>query len=340
VIEFKDYFQGKTILVTGGTGSIGSEIVRQLIQYNPRQIRVYSRDEYKQFDMQNNLEVPTGARVSYLLGDVRDKERLFMATEGVDIIFHTAALKHVPYCEYNPFEAIKTNVLGAQNIAEAGRQYNVDNVIAISTDKAASPISTMGATKLLAEKIILNAQNYEGNRKTKYSAVRFGNVLGSRGSVVPLFIDQILKKKEITITDPEMTRFIMSIPEAVKLVFNALLLSRGKDLFILKMPVVKLIDFARVLIDTVSEKYNYDKKSIDIKIIGKRYGEKTYELLFSEEESEYIYENNKMFCMIDSETGKIPKGFNKSKKKSYNSNSLPTLNKLEIKKMILEYINK
>lgn len=339
MIEFEKYFNGKTILVTGGTGSIGSEIVRQLLKYKPKQIRVYSRDEFKQFNLQNELNnLPIGF-ISYLIGDVRDKERLMMACEGVDIIFHAAALKHVPFCEYNPFEAVKTNVLGTQNVAECARNQNVENVVAISTDKAASPINTMGATKLLAEKIILNAQNYVGYRKTKYTVVRFGNVLGSRGSVVPLFIEQIKKYKEITLTDPQMTRFLISIPQAVNLVFKACVISKGKDLFILKMPVVNLLDLAEVMIDILSKKYGYKNGQIKVKIIGKRKGEKKYEILISEEESNYIYENGDMFCLTDEDIRYIPNGFHESRIKIYRSSDLSVMSKEKIHDCLTEFIN-
>lgn len=338
MIEFKEYFQGKTILVTGGTGSIGSEIVRQLLKYKPRQIRIYSRDEFKQFNLQNEfVNLPIGL-ISYLIGDVRDKERLMMACEGVDIIFHAAALKHVPFCEYNPFEAVKTNVFGTQNIAECAREQNVENVVAISTDKAASPINTMGATKLLAEKIILNAQNYVGDRKTKYTVVRFGNVFGSRGSVVPLFIDQIKKRKEITLTDPEMTRFLISIPQAVNLVFKACIISKGKDLFILKMPVVNLLELAEVMIDVFSKQYDFKKEDVKIKITGKRKSEKKYELLISEEESDYIYENGDMFCLTDEDNQYVPEGFKESKIKIYRSSDIPLMSKEKIRDYITEFI--
>jgi len=184
----KNEFKGKRILVTGGTGSIGSMIVKKLLEYNPKQVRVFSRDETKQFELAQTLNA--GIKVNFLIGDVRDKERLNMAMENIDIVFHAAALKHVDSCERNPFEAVKTNVQGTQNIIDCAFENKVDKVIGISTDKATDPANVMGCTKLLAEKIMLATYFYKGNRKTKFCFVRFGNVLGSRGSVVPLFIRQ------------------------------------------------------------------------------------------------------------------------------------------------------
>ncbi|MCX6163724.1 MAG: polysaccharide biosynthesis protein [Ignavibacteriae bacterium] len=338
--DFKKLFEGKKILVTGGTGSIGSEIVKQLLDFNPKQIRVFSRDEYKQFNLQNELEsLKKFPLLTFLIGDVRDKERLIMAMEGIDICFHTAALKHVRYCEYNPFEAVKTNVFGTQNIVDTARMYNIEKLIGISTDKAASPVNTMGATKLLSEKLIISAEEYKGKRKTNFTSVRFGNVIGSRGSVIPLFINQIIKQKEITITDPEMTRFLMSIPQAANLVFKAAMYSNGGELFILKMPVVMVIDIAEVLIEIISEIKGFKKNEVKIKKIGSRRGEKTYELLLSEEESFDIYENEEMFCLKTLSYTDVPSGFKKVDIKSYKSSDFDIMDRKELKKELIKFVN-
>jgi FlaA1/EpsC-like NDP-sugar epimerase len=338
--NFTKLFEGKKILVTGGTGSIGSEIVKQLLDFNPKQIRVFSRDEYKQFNLQNELEsLKKFPLLTFLIGDVRDKERLIMAMEGIDICFHAAALKHVRYCEYNPFEAVKTNVFGTQNIVDTARMYSIEKLIGISTDKAASPVSTMGATKLLSEKLIMSAEEYKGKRKTHFTSVRFGNVIGSRGSVIPLFINQILKQKEITITDPEMTRFLMSIPQAANLVFKAAMYSNGGELFILKMPVVKVNDIAEVLIEIISEIKGFKKNEVKIKIIGSRRGEKTYELLLSEEESFDIYENEEMFCLKTLSYTEVPNGFKKVDIKSYKSSDFDIMDRRELKKELMKFVN-
>lgn len=283
-------------MVTGGTGSIGSEIVRCILKYEPKVVRIFSRDETKQFELEQDIGRPYNLR--FLIGDIRDKERLKRAFNGIDIVFHAAAMKHVPACEYNPFEAVQTNVIGTQNIIDAALDNKVEKVIAISTDKAASPINTMGATKLLAEKLIIDANYYKGNCKTVFSCVRFGNVIGSRGSVVPLFEKQIQRGGPITITDPEMTRFMMTIPQAVDLVFKATKLARGGEIFIFKMPVVKLKDLAETMIKKFAPRCGYEIENISIKVNGARKGEKKHEKLMLEEEAQFAYETDEMFIVI------------------------------------------
>ncbi|OGC13169.1 hypothetical protein A3J90_07085 [candidate division WOR-1 bacterium RIFOXYC2_FULL_37_10] len=313
---FSDFFKDKVILVTGGTGSIGSEIVRKLLKYSVRQVRVFSRGEYKQFMLKKEFNNEPEGRVNFLIGDIRDRERVFLAAEGVDMIFNAAAMKHVHLCEFNPFEAVKTNVIGTQNLVDAARLHNIIKYVHISTDKAAMPINVMGATKLLAEKIAISAEQYKGgNRKTVFSAVRFGNVFASRGSVVPLFVEQIENGGPVTITHNDMTRFMMSIPQAAELVLKAALYSNGGELFILKMPVIKISDMAHAMIDILAHKHGYDSKDIKIEIIGKREGEKTYELLMTDEEAENIYENDEMFCITKSPQN----GFTPSKLSRYRS---------------------
>jgi UDP-N-acetylglucosamine 4,6-dehydratase len=297
--EISELIKGKKILVTGGTGSIGSEIVRRLIKYNPNVIRIFSRDETKQFEL--GQELGNLENIRFLIGDIRDKERLNRAFEGIDIIFHAAAMKHVPACEYNPFEAVQTNVIGTQNVIDAALNAGVEKVITISTDKAASPFNTMGVTKLLAEKLTIDAHNYKGDRRTVFSCVRFGNVMRSRGSVIPLFEKQIQKGGPITVTDPEMTRFMMTIPQAVDLVFKATKMARGGEIFIFKMPVVKLKDLAMTMIEKFAPEYGYINENIEIKVIGIRKGEKMHEKLMMEEEVHFAYETDDMFIVIPSE---------------------------------------
>ncbi|MFM2375096.1 MAG: hypothetical protein RLZZ165_193, partial [Bacteroidota bacterium] len=209
-------FEGKDILVTGGCGSIGSEIVRQLIIHEPKRVRVLDNDETGHWRLSQDLASPL---LRNLLGDIRDRDRLGRAMEGVDYVFHAAALKHVPLCEYNPYEAVHTNVIGTQNVVDAAITHGVQKLIGISTDKAVNPINTMGATKLLSERLIVNAP--VGFSEIQVGCVRFGNVLGSAGSVIPMFKQQIAKGGPITITTPEMTRFFMTIPQAVDLVLKA-----------------------------------------------------------------------------------------------------------------------
>jgi len=284
------FFEGKRILVTGGTGSIGREIVHQLLKYEPEVIRIYSRNENNQFNFQQQL----GERrdVRFLLGDVRDKERLMRACDYIDVIFHAAALKHVPFCEYNPFEAVKTNVIGTQNLIDVALEQEVERVIAINTDKSVSPINTMGATKLLSEKLITAANKYKGRRRTVFATVRFGNVIGSSGSVLPLFIDQIKKGGPITITDPAMARFVMTIPQAVTLVLKAAARAQGGEVFILKMPALKIVDLAAAACEELKDGKSGD---IEFKHVGRRPGEKIEEELLTAEERPYTREEDDMF---------------------------------------------
>ncbi len=290
----KEQFKNKTVLVTGGTGSIGSEITRQLLEAGVRQVRVYSRDETKQFELAHRLG--RDPRMRFLVGDVRDKERLMMAMENVDIVFHTAALKHVVSCELNPFEAVKTNVGGVQNIISCAFANKVDKVVSISTDKAADPTNVMGCTKLLAEKLILSSFFYKGKKQTKFCSVRFGNVLGSRGSVLPLFIRQIKEGGPVTVTDADMTRFFMSTHQAVDLIFKASTMTRGQEIFILKMPVATIGDLAQSVLEIVKEK-NDLPKDIETKIIGRRAGERQHEKLLSLAESENALETEDMYIL-------------------------------------------
>jgi len=336
----KVLFEGKKILVTGGSGSIGSEIVRQLLEFNPSVVRVFSNDESGQFQLQNELGERKNLR--FFMGDVRDRERLSMAAQDVDIIFHAAALKHVPSCEYNPFEAVKTNIVGTQNVIDVALENNVEKVVSISTDKAVNPTSTMGATKLLSEKLVSTANYYKGKKKTVLCSVRFGNVLNSDGSVVPVFLEQIKKGGPLTVTNPKMTRYIMPVSEAVKLVFKATMLGKGGEIFILKMPALKLIDFAESMIESFSQNFGKKPREIKIKVIGERAGEKLHEELMTFEESKNALETEDMWIIL-------PKFFDFGKYK-YNvrtkaaelnaksSQNTKLLSKDEIKKILKENI--
>lgn len=287
-------FRGKRILITGGTGSIGQQIVKRVLEFQPAQVRVFSRDESKHFFLEQDVNKAfPDADTRFLIGDVRDRERLDRAVAGVDIIFHAAALKHVPYCEYNPFEAIKTNVQGTQNLVDAAIKHNVERVVAISTDKAVNPNTIMGITKLLMERIIISSQNYLGDAETKFSVVRFGNVLGSRGSVIPNWIKQIKNGDKITVTDKRMKRFFMEISEAVDLVFEAASVSFGQEIFVLKMPKKSVYSLARETIARYA-----DGKKIRIEIIGKREREKLDEILFTPEEEELMVELDKFYIIL------------------------------------------
>jgi FlaA1/EpsC-like NDP-sugar epimerase len=332
--EYLKFLKNKVILVTGGTGSIGSELVRELLKYPVKQVRIFSRGEHKQFMLQQALKKSSSAR--FLIGDIRDRNRVFLAMEGVDIVFNTAAMKHVPMCEFNPFEAVKTNVLGTQNLIEAARAANVEKFIQISTDKAAMPVNVMGATKLLSEKIIISAEFYKGKHKTVFSVVRFGNVFGSRGSVVPIFYDQIKQGGPVTLTDKEMTRFIMEIPQAVTLVLKAAQLSSGGELFIFKMPVMRIGDLAQAMIEVLAPQFGFKPKDIKTKIVGKRSGEKIYEYLMVDEESDIIYENSTMYCLASHR----PRGFSKARKNYSRSDETQPLPYKELVAFLKKYFSK
>lgn len=322
-------FKNKKILVTGGTGSIGSELVRKLLEFNPKVIRVLSNDENAQFDLEQELKEYGNLR--FLVGDVRDKERLKMATEEVDIVFHAAALKHVPLCEYNPFEAIKTNVIGTQNLLEVAMDEEVEKVITISTDKAVNPVNVMGATKLLAERLTIAANYYRGLRKTVFSCVRFGNVLGSRGSVLQVFEKQIKNGGPLTVTSPNMMRFVMNIQKAVELVLKAAEMTKGEEIFIFKMPALRVGTLAEVMIEKLAPKYGYNPKSIETKIIGKRKGEKLYEELMTEDEAANAYETEDMLVVLPHPP---TKGVKKVSVKRLTSKDTKTLTKKEIDKLL------
>lgn len=340
-----NFFNNKSILVTGGSGSIGSVLVKELLKNNPHVVRVLDNNETGLFELYHDLK---SKKIRPLVGDVRDKERIKRAMEGIDIVFHAAALKHVPLCEYNPFDAVKTNIIGTQNIMDTALDKGVKKVILISTDKAANPTNVMGATKLLAEKLTISMNNYRGSRDTVFSCVRFGNVLNTRGSVIPLFKSQIIKGGPVTVTDPNMTRFMMTIEKAVNLVLKATEIATAGETFILKMPVVKIGDLAEVMVDNLAPIYGFKPKDIEIRNIGKRPGEKLYEELMTEYEAEYAYENEEMIVIIPEKFDEIcnlevilPNNFAKTSIKVYSSSdkSSHLLKTEEIKKMLMENID-
>ena len=262
----------KSILVTGGTGSFGRRFVKEaLSEYKPKKVIVYSRDEFKQYEMQQQLKGYKNVR--FFIGDVRDKDRLLVALDGVDFILHTAALKHVAAMEYNPAEAIKTNILGAMNIIDAAIERKVKKVIAISTDKACNPINLYGASKLCSDKLFIAGNSYSGKAKTRFSVVRYGNVFGSRGSVVPFFTEKI-KDGIIPVTDVNMTRFVITLQQAVDFVVKRFGMMYGGELFVPKIPSIKIMDLAKIM-----------APDCKIKVVGIRPGEKLHEVMISEDDA-------------------------------------------------------
>lgn len=280
--EAPSMFDDKTILITGGTGSFGNQFIKTVLShYKVRKIIVYSRDEYKQSQMQSRFQRRVGlAPIRFFLGDVRDKERLrFAIGDGVDYIVHAAALKQVPAIEYNPFEAVKTNILGSQNVIDVALEGNVPKVIALSTDKACAPANLYGATKLASDKLFIAGNNYAGEGATRFSVVRYGNVMGSRGSVIPLFLEQKRINDGLTVTDPRMTRFNITLKQGVDFVIDCLSRMLGGELFVPKMPSVRVKDIATAVAPEQEQK-----------IVGLRDGEKMHEELISVHDAGNAYE--------------------------------------------------
>ena len=278
-------FNGKTILITGGTGSFGSQIISSFLASNAAEVRIFSRDEKKQHEMRETL---ADDRINFYLGDVRDISSLGQAISGVDYIFHAAALKHVPSCEFYPMEAIKTNVIGTDNVLDLSIKHNVRKAIFLSTDKAVYPINAMGLSKALMEKTMMARARHTEPSNTVFCATRYGNVMTSRGSVIPLFVNQIKSGLPITVTDPKMTRFLMSLEESVDLVIKAFSSGLTGDVFIQKAPAATVENIALALKDIFSS-------SAEVRVIGTRHGEKQHETLVSREERQRGFESEMYF---------------------------------------------
>ena len=323
-------FKDKTILITGGTGSLGQALTKRLLKMGPQTIRIFSRNESKQIEMENEIK---DDRLRFFIGDVRDLPRLTRAVEDVDFVFHAAALKHVPKIEYNPFEAIKTNILGSENIINACLINNVEKAVCISTDKAVSPLNIYGATKLLMEKLFVTANNYLNIEKyhSKFFAVRYGNVLGSSGSVIPLFIKQIKSKQKISITDPKMTRFSITMNDALDFIFQATKLGTGSEIFVPKLRAYSLLDVKEALFELL--------ENTGEEIIGIRPGEKINETLINSEEMRYSWEIDNMYMISNPE---IMKTYPSAKKienmEIYSSDGVDKIPKDQLKQLIKNLI--
>ena len=326
-------YEGKKFLITGGTGSLGIALTKRLLDLGAETIRILSRNESKQLVMESEI---ASDKVRFLIGDVRDLPRLEKALQGVDIVFHAAALKHVPVVEYNPFEAIKTNILGTQNIIDACLKENVETVIGVGTDKAVSPLSTYGATKLLMEKLFTTAQNYIDKKRyrTNFLALRYGNVLGSSGSVIPKFIQQIKSKEKITITNLNMTRFSLTMDEALDFILESINLGKGSEVFIPKLKAYSI----EVLKESLFELL----ENTGEQIISSRPGEKMHEILVNSDEINYVWELDKKYILFDSSKSEeqIKKNYPGIKKTelldTYSSNTVEKITKDELKKIILQ----
>lgn len=319
---------GKTILITGGTGSWGTELVSQLLtSHKPKEIRIYSRGEHRQVEMKRAFPDP---RLTFIIGDVRDKDRLSMICRGVDVIFHLAALKHVPVCEANPWEAIQTNVIGTQNVIEAALAHEIKKVVYVSSDKAVDPFNLYGATKSCGEQLILDANN---RHTTRFVCVRAGNIIGTNGSVIPLFQQQAREGRDLTVTDERMTRFFMRKQNAIGLLVKAVQDAHGGEILVMKMPSCKILDVAAVFAN------RYGNKKSQIRFVGMRPGEKLYEVLVSRYEVPNTRELANYFVIFPPGNAKALEAVYGRKKKTtlteeYSSHNTEQLNRTDTKKLL------
>ena len=302
------FLNNKIVLVTGGVGTVGKELIRQIFTHQPKEIRVLDNNESGTFFLEEEFgeayrayalgENPTATLFSAYIGDVRDEQKLGDLMKKVDVVFHAAALKHVILCERSPFDAVQSNIMGVKNIISAAIANSVEKVIFTSSDKAVNPTSVMGTSKLMGERLISAANSMAQDGTTRFTSTRFGNVIGSRGSVVQIFNQQIKSGGPITITDFNMTRFVMTVEESVKLVLKAADLARGGEVFVTKMPVIRIRDLATAMTELLAEKWGFEPQEIKIKEIGSKPGEKLYEELMSQEETRRTMELEEMFSVL------------------------------------------
>lgn len=338
-----DFYKGKSVIVTGGAGSVGKALVEKLVNELPtKKVRVIDNNESELFDMEQHYS--GNDKVDFMHVDICDELELMRSFCGMDFCVHSAALKHVPSCEKSPFGAVKVNIFGIQNIITAAQKANLKKVLFTSSDKAVSPPNVMGATKLMGERLF-TAANFmptSFGAETEFFSTRFGNVAGSRGSVMPLFEKQIAKGGPVTVTDERMTRFFMSLEESADLLIESMVHANPGDIFITKMPVLKIKELAEVMIEELAPKYGHKPQDIEIKITGSRPGEKLWEELSSDEESRRIMEGEKYLCLPPvhskfkrSDDNSCPLKL-KKKEVVYNSDVEPKISKSEIKKMLID----
>ena len=328
--KIRNEYKNKIILITGGTGSIGLGIVKKLIHLKPKMIRILTNDENSIFESRKILgELP---QIKYVVGDVRDNDRLRLAMRNVDIVFHAAAMKHIDICEQNPFDAVKTNVIGTSNILEASIIEGVSKFVFISTDKATNPTTTLGASKLLAERLTQDASSYVENNNTIFSIVRFGNVIGSRGSVFQIFYNQLLNNFPISVTDSRMSRFIMSISDAASMILKISLIAQDGETFILKMPSVKIEELAKSMVNVFKKRTN-QKNIPKIKISKVREYERFYEILVTHDEIPFCYDLGDMYKLSKKQSK------NKLSDKQFNSETSKNISQDKLEKIINELMD-
>ncbi len=341
-MSMKNFYKGKKILLTGSAGTVGREIVKQLVSFEPSELRLMDNNETEMFFLME--EYGNGNNnVFCFLGDIRDRDKLEKLSKDVDIIIHSAAFKHVYLSEYNPFDVVQTNIIGVENVIRAATACNVKQLLFTSSDKAVNPTNVMGTSKLMGERLMTAASAVRKDSNTIFSSTRFGNVLGSRGSVVPLFMKQIKNGGPVTITDTRMTRFVMTIAEAASLVLQSVLISRGGEVFVTKMPVVKIPDLAEVMIKLLAPRYGYEPSEIKTVEIGMKAGEKLYEELMSDQEVHRALELEDMFVvtpafksLFHSIKYEYPNTVSTQIQKPYISENEQSLSKDEIEKYLID----
>ncbi|MCU4974976.1 polysaccharide biosynthesis protein [Halobacteria archaeon AArc-m2/3/4] len=328
---------GKNILLTGGAGSVGRALVPKILEQDPAVLRVLDNNEPGLAKVRSSID---DDRCRYLAGDVRDKDRLARAMEDIDIVIHTAAMKHVDVCEYNPFEAVKTNALGLQNVVDTAIDTNVQRVVFTSSDKAVNPANTMGTTKLLGEKLITAGNNHRGDRDLRFASVRFGNIINSSQSVIPIFTEQIRQGGPVTLTDERMTRFFLTYDDVFDLVSQAVTKMQGGEVFVYKMPAIRIEDLAEAMIETFAPEFGYDPSEIDVDVIGPRPGETFHEEIMTEREARRAYENDSMYAiqpeMDQFQADQNAAGFTESSDIVLSSENAAKLSKAEIVALLNE----
>lgn len=322
---------GNTVLLTGGAGSVGRSLIPRILGQDPTTLRIMDNSEPGLASLRTELD---DDRCRFFAGDVRDADRLSRALKNVDTVFHTAAMKHVDICEYNPFEAVKTNALGLQNVVDAAVDANVSQFVFTSSDKSVHPANTMGTTKLLGEKLVTAGNVYSGGSDIDLASVRFGNVINSSQSVIPLFREQIRDGGPVTLTDERMTRFFLTYDDVFDLVTGAAESTAGGEVFVYKMPAIRIADLAEAMIETVAPEYSHDPDTVGIEIIGPRPGETFHEEIMTEREAVRAYENDSMFAVLPEETElrtpKPPEGFTEASDIVLSSKNAEKLSKNEI----------